>query len=216
MPSSPGLSSEPAQPGSPATLPIAVVTDYGVGVYAGMLHAAALRHAPQAAWIELDHGIAPGDVLGGALVLRRAALELPPCVILAVVDPGVGTDRRAVALRTRSGHLLVGPDNGLLSLAAARLGGAVELVDLGRSSLRRQRDSATFDGRDLFGPVAGALAAGTPLVEVGGELAASGLAGLIVPAPRWREERLEFPVLEGEPPRPPPPPPAGGLWGGGV
>ena len=96
----------------------------------------------------------------GALVLRRALPYFPPGVHLAVVDPEVGGERRAVAVRAaEDDRILVGPDNGLLALAVERFGGAVEAVDVARSPHRLEPTSATFHGRDLFAPVAAHLAA---------------------------------------------------------
>jgi S-adenosylmethionine hydrolase len=122
--------------------------------------------------------------------------HLPPCVVVAVVDPGVGTERRAVALTTASGHRLVGPDNGLLEPTARRLGGAIALVDLGGSPIRVHGESRTFDGRDLFGPVAGALAAGAALADVGAEADPGSLMVLALPAPRRTHTGFDFTVLE--------------------
>ena len=96
----------------------------------------------------------------GALVLRNTLPYMPVGVHVAVVDPQVGTERRAVALRTGDGRLLVGPDNGLLSLAWERCGGVDLAVDVTRSPHRLEPVSATFHGRDIFAPVAAHLAAG--------------------------------------------------------
>jgi S-adenosylmethionine hydrolase len=173
------------------------LTDYGLGPYAALLQASARYPAvPHASWIDLDHGIPLGDVRAGALTLRRTVPHLPPCVVVAVVDPGVGTDRRAVALTTASGHRLVGPDNGLLEPTARRLGGAVALVDLGASPIRVHGESRTFDGRDLFGPVAGALAAGATLADVGVEADPGSLMVLALPTPRRTPPGFDCTVLE--------------------
>src|SRR5207245_265507 len=110
------------------------------------------------------------DIRQGALLLRNALPYMPDGVVVAVVDPQVGTERRAVALRCADGRLMVGPDNGLLSLAAESAGGAVEAVDVSRSRHRLEPVSATFHGRDVFAPVAAALAAGEPLAEAGDPL----------------------------------------------
>lgn len=116
---------------------VAALTDYGDGPYRALLEASArYPHAPHLQWLDLDHGIALGDVRAGALTLRRTVPHLPACVAVAVVDPGVGTERRAVAVATASGHRLVGPDNGLLEPAVRRLGGAVALVDLEGTTFR--------------------------------------------------------------------------------
>jgi S-adenosyl-L-methionine hydrolase (adenosine-forming) len=109
---------------------------------------------------------------------------MPVGVHVAVVDPQVGTERRAVALRTGDGRVLVGPDNGLLSLAAAEAGGAVEAVDISRSPHRLEPVSATFHGRDVFAPVGAALAAGEPFAGAGDPLEVDALATLDLPRPR--------------------------------
>lgn len=176
---------------------VAALTDYGHGPYRALLEASArYPHAPHLQWLDLDHGIPLGDVRAGALTLRRTVPHLPPCVCVAVVDPGVGTERRAIAVATASGHRLVGPDNGLLEPAVRRLGGAVALVDLNASTFRSHAAARTFDGRDLFGPVAGALAAGATLHDVGAEVDPGSLVGLALPAPSEIDEGLAVTVLE--------------------
>src|SRR3954469_2065260 len=114
---------------------ITFLSDYGHDDdFVGVCHGVMARTTPDARVIDLTHGIPRHDVRGGAMVLRRALPYCPPGVHLAVVDPEVGGARRAIALRTaEEERVLVGPDNGLLSLAAQRFGGTVEAVDLGRS-----------------------------------------------------------------------------------
>jgi S-adenosylmethionine hydrolase len=121
-------------------------------------------------------------------------------VHLAVVDPDVGSrERRAVALRTATeGRLLVGPDNGLLMSAAERLGGVVEAVDIGHSAERLQPVSRTFHGRDVFAPVAAALAAGTPLGALGDPVSVDGLRRLELPRPRVADGVLAAHVLRSD------------------
>ena len=147
------------------------------------------RRCPGARVIDLTHAIPRHDVRTGALVLRDALGYMPAGVHLAVVDPTVGAvgadGRRAVALRTtEEDRLLVGPDNGLLMLAAERLGGVLEAVDVGRSPERLEPVSATFHGRDIFAPVAAALAAREPLADVGEPLAVEELRPLELPRAR--------------------------------
>ena len=120
------------------------------------------RSAPEAQVIDITHGIPRHDIRRGAIVLRNAIDYVPQGVHLAVVDPTVGTPRRAVAVRCGDGQLLVGPDNGLLSLAWEHCGGAVEAVDLNLSPFRLEPVSATFHGRDLFAPVAAARSRPAP------------------------------------------------------
>ncbi|HYF28600.1 MAG TPA: SAM-dependent chlorinase/fluorinase [Baekduia sp.] len=164
-------------------LPITFLSDYGQDDdFVGVCHAVMARIAPQARIIDLGHGIPRHDVRSGALLLRRALPYAPPGVHLAVVDPDVGGERRGIALRCiEEDRLLVGPDNGLLHLAAFRFGGVAEVVDVGRSPQRLEPVSATFHGRDIFAPVAAHLAAGVPLGTVGDPLEPSEIATLDMP-----------------------------------
>ena len=148
---------------------ISFLSDFGLrDDFVGTCHGVIASIAPDARVIDLTHGIAPQAVLQGALVLRNTTPYVPAGVHLAVVDPGVGTARRAIALKTtEEDRILVGPDNGLLSLAAQRFGGIAEVVDVTRSPHRLEPVSATFHGRDLFAPVAAALAAGAELAAAG-------------------------------------------------
>jgi S-adenosyl-L-methionine hydrolase (adenosine-forming) len=155
----------------------------------GVCHGVIAQRCPDARVIDLTHEIPRHDVRTGALVLRDALAYMPAGVHLAVVDPTVGAvgseARRAVAVRAADEeHLLVGPDNGLLMLAAERLGGVLEAVDIGRSPERLQPVSATFHGRDIFAPVAAALAAQQPLADVGEPLAVEELRMLELPRAR--------------------------------
>jgi S-adenosyl-L-methionine hydrolase (adenosine-forming) len=150
-------------------LPITFLSDYGLeDDFVGVCHAVIARIAPDARIVDLTHGLERHDVRTAAMVLRRSLPFCAPGVHLAVVDPGVGTARRAIALKTtEEDRILVGPDNGLLSLAAQRFGGIAEVVDVTRSPHRLEPVSATFHGRDLFAPIAAALAAGAVLAEAG-------------------------------------------------
>lgn len=154
-------------------LPITFLTDYGVGDdFAGVCRAVIARIAPGAAVIDITHGIGRHDVREASAVLADAVPYAPVGVHLAIVDPGVGGPRRAVAVRTAEGetgerHLFVGPDNGLLPRAIDALGGAAEAVDISESPFRLEPASATFHGRDLFSPVAAQLALGADLSEAG-------------------------------------------------
>ncbi len=151
------------------TRPITFLSDYGTGdEFAGVCRAVIARIAPDAQVIDLSHGIARHDVGHGAAVLANALGFAPAGVHLAVVDPGVGTARRPVAVAAAEGERqFVGPDNGLLSLALERFGGAAEAIDISRTPVRLEPVSATFHGRDLFAPVAARLALGDPLAGLG-------------------------------------------------
>jgi S-adenosyl-L-methionine hydrolase (adenosine-forming) len=163
---------------------ITFLSDYGLAdEWVGVCHAVIAGIAPGARVIDLVHGIPRHDVRAGAVVLRNALGDLPVGVHLAVVDPQVGTERRAVAVRAADGRLFVGPDNGLLAPALERAGGPVEAVDAGRSPYRREPVSATFHGRDVFAPVAAHLAAGVELAAVGEPLGVAELAPLELPRP---------------------------------
>ena len=162
------------------------LTDYGhADEFAGVVRAVLARHAPGVPIVDLTHEVAPFDVRAGALALARAAPHLGPGVVLAVVDPGVGTTRRAVAVSVRptpggSGpQHFVGPDNGLLPWAIDIVGGVERAVELPPPSLGGA--GATFDGRDVFAPAAARLWQGQPLAELGHELDPSTLVRLAPP-----------------------------------
>ena len=164
---------------------ITFLSDYGLADdFVGVCHAVIAGICPQARVIDLTHGIPRHGVRAGALVLQATLPYVPVGVHLAVVDPGVGGDRRAVALACVDGRRLIGPDNGLLSLAAAGAGGVIEAVEIGRSRLALQPVSATFHGRDIFAPVAAWLAAGAPLADAGERCDPDTLVGLELPRPR--------------------------------
>jgi S-adenosylmethionine hydrolase len=131
----------------------------------------------------------------GALVMAASLPYMPVGVHVAVVDPQVGTERRAVAVRCEDGRLLVGPDNGVLSLAWQRAGGVVEAADVSRSPYRLEPVSATFHGRDVFAPVAARLAAGADLAEAGDPLDAGELVALKLPSPRILDGAAEAHAL---------------------
>jgi S-adenosyl-L-methionine hydrolase (adenosine-forming) len=163
---------------------VSFLSDYGLtDEFVGVCKAVVLRVAPTARVIDVTHGISPFDVRAGALALARAVQYLPPGVVLAVVDPGVGTDRRAVAVEVETGFL-VGPDNGLLAPAVAMLGGASRVVSLTNPEYQLEAPGATFAGRDIFAPAAGYLAAGTPLEALGELVDPMSLVPGTVPLPR--------------------------------
>ncbi|MFB9851180.1 S-adenosyl-l-methionine hydroxide adenosyltransferase family protein [Micromonospora andamanensis] len=146
---------------------VSLTTDYGLADgFVAACHGVIARLAPALRIIDVTHLVPPGDVRRGGAVLAQTVPHLPLGVHVAVVDPGVGTRRRGVALDTPAG-LLVGPDNGLLLDAAGALGGITGAVELTNPRWLTPRVSATFHGRDVFAPVAARLALGAPLAEAG-------------------------------------------------
>jgi S-adenosylmethionine hydrolase len=175
---------------------VSLLTDYGRDdEFVGVCHGVIRSIHPDAQIVDVTHGIERYAVRQGALVLRNTLPYLPIGVHVAVVDPQVGTERRALALRTGDGRLLVGPDNGLLSLAWERSGGVELVVDVTRSPHRLQPVSATFHGRDLFAPVAAHLAAGAELAGAGDALDPESLVRVELPEPRREEDALLAHVL---------------------
>jgi S-adenosylmethionine hydrolase len=168
-------------------LPITFLTDYGVGDdLAGICRAVIARIAPGTDVIDISHGIGRHDVREASTVLAGALPYAPVGVHLAIVDP----PRRAVAVRVgNEGHLLVGPDNGLLPPAMDLLGDAVEAVDISDSPFRFENPSATFLGRDLFAPVAAHLARGDELAAAGTPIDPATLERQPVSRPRLEQLR---------------------------
>ena len=148
---------------------ISFLSDFGhADEFVGVVHSVIRSIAPEVALIDITHGIARHDVRAGALALARSVQYLRPGVVLAVVDPGVGSERRAIAIEVGDGaSVLVGPDNGLLASAVAMVGGADRAVELTNTDFQLPRIGSTFDGRDVFGPAAAHIAAGVDLAELG-------------------------------------------------
>jgi S-adenosyl-L-methionine hydrolase (adenosine-forming) len=180
-----------------ATRPITFLSDYGYDdEFAGLCRAVIARLAPDATVIDLTHGIPRHAVERGAGVLASALPYTPAGIHLAVVDPGVGSPRRAVAVRAATeDRILVGPDNGLLWPAIERLGGAVEAVDISLSDLRLEPISATFHGRDVFAPVAAHLARGASLPEAGERIETESLIRIEPPEPAIEDGRIRAHVV---------------------
>jgi hypothetical protein len=148
---------------------ITFLSDYGLtDGFVGVVHSVIRSIAPEVAVIDLTHGIEPYDVRGGGLALARSAPYLCPGVVLAVIDPAVGTSRRPIAVEIGDGAaVLVGPDNGLLAPVVQLYGGATRAVEITNEIYMLPTDSATFDGRDIFAPVAAHLCMGVELTDLG-------------------------------------------------
>ncbi len=148
---------------------VSFLSDYGHGdEFVGLVHSVIRSIAPEVRVIDITHEIAPHDVRAGGLALARSAPYMAPGIALAVVDPGVGTARRAVAVEVADGGaFLIGPDNGLLAPAVALIGGATGAVVLDNPEYHLEILGPTFDGRDVFAPAAAHLGLGVPLAELG-------------------------------------------------
>ncbi len=179
------------------TRPIVFLSDYGLeDEFVGTCHGVIARIAPESRVIDLMHAIPPHDVLRGALVLAQAVRFMPAdAVFLAVVDPGVGTARCRLAVRTESGSDLVGPDNGVLSLAWARLGGVAEAVEIASPDVVLHPIAPTFHGRDVFAPAAAHLARGSDLASLGPPVDPGSLVILSLPEAEVRHGRVSTEVL---------------------
>jgi S-adenosyl-L-methionine hydrolase (adenosine-forming) len=175
---------------------ITFLTDFGLADdFVGTCHGVMKRIAPDVQIIDVTHGIPPRQVLQGAVTLANTLPYMPVGVHLAVVDPGVGGSRRALALRDREGRVHVGPDNGLLIPAADAFGGIAEAHELTNSDFALDSVSRTFHGRDLFAPAAAYLALGTPLAELGPPIDPDALARLDLPKPEVGQTRIRGTVL---------------------
>ena len=163
---------------------VTFLSDFGLqDDFVGVCHGVMKRIAPDAEIVDITHGIGAQQGLQGALVLAGTIPYMPEGVHLAVVDPGVGTDRRALALRSGDGRLYVGPDNGLLLPSAERQGGIAGAWELVSPDYRLLPVSRTFHGRDVFSPAAAHLAAGVEPAKLGPALDPSSLVRIEVPAP---------------------------------
>ena len=187
----------------PAFDTISFLSDYGlVDEFAGVVKAVIRTIAPDAVVIDITHQVPPHDTRAGSLTLARSIQYLAPGVVLAVVDPGVGGSRRAIAVEVgeageagEAASVLVGPDNGLLAPAVALAGGAQRAVSLTNTDYHLPSPGPTFAGRDVFGPVAAHLCAGIDLEELGELVDPLSLVPGIIPLPRTTEGRIEAEVL---------------------
>jgi len=177
---------------------ISFLSDYGHSdEFVGVVKSVIRSISPDVEVIDITHEVPPHDVRAGSLALVRSVQYLVPGVVLAVVDPGVGTERRAVAIEVgdEGEAVLVGPDNGLLAAAVAMTGGAGRSVSLTNAKYHLEAPGATFAGRDIFAPVAAHLAAGVPLEELGELIDPITLLPGTVPIPREEDGALVAEVL---------------------
>jgi S-adenosylmethionine hydrolase len=176
---------------------VTFLSDYGlVDEFVGIVHSVIRSLAPEAQVIDLTHQIPPYDVRAGGLALARSAPYLCPGVVLAVVDPGVGTARRGVAVEVGDGaSVLVGPDNGLLAPAVAMCGGPTTIVELTNAEYQLETPGATFAGRDVFAPAAAHLCCGVPLTDLGPVVEPTSLMPGLLPVARHEQEALIAEVL---------------------
>ena len=164
---------------------ISFLTDYGTDdEFVGVVKSVIRSIEPGATVLDITHAVPAHDIRAGSLTLARAAQYLMPGIVLAVVDPGVGSDRRAVAVEVGQGQsVLVGPDNGLLAAAVGMVGGADRVVELTNTDYHLPSPGATFAGRDVFGPVAAHLCAGVELEELGDLVDPATLQPGMIPLP---------------------------------
>jgi hypothetical protein len=175
---------------------VSLTTDFGArDPSAAICKGVVLSIAPQATVIDISHEVAKFQVRDGALLLWCALPYLPVGVHVAVVDPGVGTDRLPIALETARGDVLIGPDNGLLLPAAERLGGITGAHLLENRAYRLPVVASSFHGRDIFAPAAAHIVLGVPPAEMGPALDATTLVRLDWPEPRVVGDALETAVV---------------------
>lgn len=148
---------------------VSLLTDYGLNdEFVGVMKCVITDMAPHVRITDITHGVPAYDVRAGALMLARAVQYVPPGIVIAVVDPGVGSSRRAVAVEVSEGRgVFLGPDNGLLASAVAMAGGAERAFELSNTSLHLEAPGTTFAGRDVFAPVAAFLCNGGNIEDVG-------------------------------------------------
>ena len=176
---------------------VSFLTDYGTAdEFVGVVKSVIRDLAPHVGVIDLTHEIAPFDVRAGSLALARCIGYVPSGVVLAVVDPGVATTRRAVAIEVAGGAgVMIGPDNGLLAPAVAMAGGAERAVELTNPEYQLEAAGATFAGRDIFAPATAHICNGVELTELGPEVDPILLLPGTVPLPREEGDSMVTEVL---------------------
>ena len=164
--------------------------------FVGVVHGVIRSIAPEVTVVDVCHQVPPYDIRAGSLTLVRAVQYLAPGVVLGIVDPGVGTERRALAVEVAGGEaVFVGPDNGLLAPAVSLVGGAERAVELTAEAYRLPAPGPTFAGRDIFAPAAAHLCRGVDLAELGPPVDPLSLRPGLVPLSRVEGEALAAEVL---------------------
>jgi S-adenosylmethionine hydrolase len=175
---------------------ISLLSDFGArDPSAAIMHGVILGIAPAARIVDISHEVHKFAIRDGALLLWCALPYLPVGFHVAVVDPGVGTSRRPVAINSRRGDVLIGPDNGLLVAAAERVGGIESVRVLEAPEYRLPVVSTSFHGRDIFAPAAAHLAAGVPFDALGPQVEAASLVASPIPEPQMEPGTLRTSVV---------------------
>jgi len=177
---------------------VSFLSDYGhADEFVGVVHSVIRSIAPHVVVVDIVHDLAPFDVRAASLALSRAVQYVAPGIVLAVVDPGVGTDRKAIAAEVgEDGEgVLIGPDNGLLAPAAQLSGGVTRAVELTNPDYQLVAPGPTFAGRDVFAPAAAHLANGVPITELGPEIDPFGLRPGLIPLSRTEGDAIVAEVL---------------------
>jgi S-adenosylmethionine hydrolase len=176
---------------------VSLLTDYGLDdEFVGVVKSVIRDLAAHVTIVDLTHGVRPFDVRAGSLALARAIPYVAEGVVVGIVDPGVGTSRKAIAVEVGDGAgILVGPDNGLLAPAVALAGGATRAVELTNAAYQLEAPGATFAGRDVFAPAAAHLCNGVDLDELGPPLDSTLLVPGMIPLPRSEADGIHAEVL---------------------
>lgn len=176
---------------------VSFLSDYGLqDEFVGVCHGVMLRIAPHIRIVDIHHSILRQDIRHGAVVLEQSVTYIPDSVHLAVVDPTVGSDRRAVVIESSWGEVFVGPDNGLLLPAAQACGGVRRAFSVTDNRFLLTPVSRTFQGRDVFAPVTAHVANGVDISEFGSEIPAEELISLEIPEAWIHEDHLHAEVLQ--------------------
>lgn len=180
-----------------STTTVSFLSDYGLqDEFVGVCHSVIHGLSDNARVVDITHEIPPYDVRAGGLTLARCAQYLSPGVVMAIVDPGVGTNRRAIGVEVGNGvSVLIGPDNGVLAPAVAMVGGATSAVALDNPDFQLPSPAATFDGRDVFAPAAAHLCNGVPMSELGSEIDTATLFPATMPISHVEDGALIAEVL---------------------